>query len=191
MAWHYNKPSLSNYHADSIVTCGIWDYYTYSSLRWYASYDANMQIAVLERSRGRHPVFTWGQFWSSGIFDAMQRLCVCPSIFVSVYQSHAITYDPIRAVITKFGPEVQNTLVEDLYCFLGRLTLTYEVKFNLKLEIYPHFKLLHAWLMTKFAQKMQNTFVTPPTVLGWLTLTFMVKFNFKVKISSWPVCPPE
>ena len=53
-------------------------------------------------------IFTRGQFWPSGIVIA----CVCGS--VCVYQSPDCPHDnssPIQARITKFGPEMQNTLV--------------------------------------------------------------------------------
>ena len=56
---------------------------------------------------------------------------------------------PIQARIAKFGPEVQSAkyLGLDPYCFMGWMTLTFKVKFNLKkskcpfsplLEIYNH-----------------------------------------------------
>ena len=55
-------------------------------------------------------IFTRGQFWPSGIVIA----CVCGSVCVCVYQSRVCPHDnssPIQARITKFGPEMQNTLV--------------------------------------------------------------------------------
>ena len=55
---------------------------------------------------------TRGQFWPLGIVIACVYGSVCPC--VCVYQSRACPHDnssPIQAQITKFGPEMQNTLV--------------------------------------------------------------------------------
>ena len=77
--------------------------------------------------------FTRGQFWPSDIVVA----CICLSIiymFVCVCQSWACMHDnslPIKARITKFGTEVQNTLVKIPIVLGRRLTVTCKVKFNL------------------------------------------------------------
>ena len=58
----------------------------------------------------KYSFFTRGQFRPSGIVIA----CICGSVCVCVYQSRACPHDnwsPIQARITKFGPEMQNTLV--------------------------------------------------------------------------------
>ena len=57
--------------------------------------------------------FTRGQLWPSGIVVACVCLCVCAC--VCVRQSSVCPDDnlsPAQATITKFGPEVQNTLIK-------------------------------------------------------------------------------
>ena len=57
----------------------------------------------------KNPIFTQDQFWPTGIIVACICVCVC------VCQSWACPRDsssPNQARITKFGPEVQNTLVK-------------------------------------------------------------------------------
>ena len=59
-------------------------------------------------------VFTRGQFWPSGIVVAWVCVCVCLSVCLSVCQSRVCPRDnssPVRARITKFGAQMQNTLV--------------------------------------------------------------------------------
>ena len=70
--------------------------------------------------------FTQRQFWPLGIVIA----CICLSICVCRHQSYH-NLSPFQSRITRFEPEVQNTLVWwviDLYL---------KAKFNLKVNIYP------------------------------------------------------
>ena len=81
-------------------------------------------------------IFTLGQFWPSGIVVA----CVCVCVCLSVCQSLACPRDnlgPVQARITKFGPKMQKTLVKVPIVLEGQLTMTFKVKFNLKVQIYP------------------------------------------------------
>ena len=58
---------------------------------------------------------------------------------VSLCQSLACLRDyssPVQAGITKFGSEVQNTLVKKILIVFGWLILTFKVKFDLKVEFY-------------------------------------------------------
>ena len=72
------------------------------------------------------------------------------SVSQCVYQSLACLHDnssPVQARITKLGPEKQNNWVKIPIVFFffffffggGRLTLTFKVKYNLKLKIDPIF----------------------------------------------------
>ena len=72
------------------------------------------------------------QFLPEAIFDlpsiVVACVCLCVRSFVhaSVCQPWACTRDnlwPIQVKITKFGPDVQNTLLRSLL-FMGWLTLT-------------------------------------------------------------------
>ena len=79
--------------------------------------------------------FTRGQFWPSGIVIA----CVCVCVCQSVCQLLACPCDnsgPVQARISKFGLKMQKTLVK-APIVLGQLTLTFKVKYNLKVRIYP------------------------------------------------------
>ena len=77
--------------------------------------------------------FTRGQFWRSGIVVACACacacVCVCPYVWMS--QPRACpreNFSPVQARINIFGPEVQNN------CLRKSLTLTFKVKFNLKVR---------------------------------------------------------
>ena len=88
-------------------------------------------------------------FWPSGIVVAC--VCVCVCVCPSVCQSLACPRDnsgPVQARIAKFGPKMQKTLVKvPIFFFFffffwgggggGQLTLTFKVKFNFKVRIYP------------------------------------------------------
>ena len=96
-------------------------------------------------------LFTRGQFWPSGIVIA----CVCVCVRVCACQSLACPRDnsgPVQARLAKFAPNMQKTLVKVPIVFVfflfffffgggggggGQLTLTFKVKFNLKVRIYP------------------------------------------------------
>ena len=89
--------------------------------------------------------FTQGQFWPSGIVILRASVCVC----LSVCQSLTCPHDnsgPVQAVITKFVPKMQNA-----YCFVDWSTLTFKVKFNLKVQIYPILSLSAPYLITHWS----------------------------------------
>ena len=80
-------------------------------------------------------IFTRGQFWPSGIVIA----CVCVSVCPCVYQSLACPHDNSsagQARITKFGSEIQSTLVKMPIVFGGdhpwhsRSNLTWKSNFT-------------------------------------------------------------
>ena len=67
-------------------------------------------------------------------------VCVCVSVCLSVCQSLACPRDnsgPVQVRIAKFGPKMQKTLVKVPIVSGGQLTMTFKVKFNLKVIIYP------------------------------------------------------
>ena len=125
---------------------------------------------------------TRGQLWSSGIVIACVCLCVCVYVCVCVPQSSVCPDDNLsaaQATITKIGPEVQNTLVKIPIVFWGSLTLTFKVKLNLKVKIYP---ILGLWVcpgdksipnevrLSKFGPKIHLSTVKVPIDFGidWL-----------------------
>ena len=76
-----------------------------------------------------------GQFWTPGIVVAC--VCVCVRLCVCVCQSRACQRDnlkPVQGRITKFGPDVQNTLVK-IPIALWQLTLTSMIKFKIEVQI--------------------------------------------------------
>ena len=67
-------------------------------------------------------IFTRGQFWPSGIVVACVCVCVCLSVCLCVCQSRVCPRDnssPVQARITKFGAQMQNTLVKVLIVLWG------------------------------------------------------------------------
>ena len=134
-----------------------------------------------------HVIFiTQDQFWPSGIVFACIFLCVCTCVHPSVRQPFACLWDdlcPIQVRITKFVPEVQNTLfwVVIDFDFQGQI-LTWNSKFNPFWACPRHNSSPLQALITKFSPEVQNALFKTPFVLGWLTLVFKIKFNLKNKI---------
>ena len=78
-------------------------------------------------------------FYSRPVLAFRYCRCLCLCVRVSVYQSLAWPRDnsgPVQARITKFELKVQNTLVKVPIVLGGWSTLTFKVKFNLKVQIY-------------------------------------------------------
>ena len=122
-------------------------------------------------------IFTRGQFWPSGIVIA----CVCGS--VCVYQSRACPHEnssPIQARITKFGPEMQNTLVwvpivfEDDRPWSSRSNWTWKSNFTSFWACSHHYSSAIQARITKFGPKMHLSTVKNPTNFGldWLWSSF-------------------
>ena len=127
--------------------------------------------------------FTRGQFWPSGIVIA----CVCGSVCVCVYQSRACPHDnssPIQARITKFGPEMQNTLVwvpivfGDDRLWSSRSNLTWKSNFTSFWACSHHYSSAIQARITKFGPKMHLSTVKIPTNFGldwfWSSLSFSI-----------------
>ena len=117
--------------------------------------------------------FTRGQFWPSGIVIA----CVCGSVCpcVCVYQSRACPHDnssPIQARITKFGPEMQNTLVWIPIVFWddrpwsSRSNLTWKSNFTPFWDCSHHYSSAIQARITKFGPKTHLSTVKIPTNFG-------------------------
>ena len=128
-------------------------------------------------------IFTRGQFWPSGIVIA----CVCGSVCVCVYQSLACPGDNstlIQARITKFWPEMQNTLVwvpivlGDDRPWPSRSNLTSKSNFT-PFWASPHHNSSPVQArITKFGPKMHLSTVKIPSNFGhdcfWSSLSFSI-----------------
>ena len=126
-------------------------------------------------------LFTRGQFWPSGIVIA----CVCGSVCpcVCVYQSRACPHDnssPSQARITKFGQEMQNTLVwVPIVCgddrpWSSRSNSTWKSNFTSFWACLHHYSSAIQARITKFGPKMHLSTVKIPTNFGidWFDLHF-------------------
>ena len=111
------------------------------------------------------------------------RLWVC----VCVYQSRACPHDnssPIQARITKFGPEMQNTLVwvpivfGDDRPWSSRSNLTWKSNFAPFWACSHHYSSAIQARITKFGPKMHLSIVKIPTNFGldwfWSSLSFSI-----------------
>ena len=109
------------------------------------------------------------------------RVCVC------VWQSRACPRDnssPIQARITKFGPEMQNTLVWVLIVFgddrpwSSRSNLTWKSNFTSFWACSHHYSSAIQARITKFGPKMHLSTVKIPTNFGldwlWSSLSFSI-----------------
>ena len=79
-------------------------------------------------------VFTRGQFWPSGIVVACVCLCTC--VCINLLFVRAITRDPLKLGSPNLDQRCKR-LGYGPYCFGGKLTFTFKVKFNIKVRIYP------------------------------------------------------
>ena len=128
---------------------------------------------------------TRGQFWPSGIVIT----CVCGSVCVCmcVYQSRACPLDnssPSQARITKFGPEMQNTLVwvpivfGDDRPWSSRSNLTWKSNFTSFWACSHHYSSAIQARISKFGPKMHLSTVKIPTNFGldwfWSSLSFSI-----------------
>ena len=113
------------------------------------------------------------------------RLWVC--VCVCVYQSRACPDDnssPIQARITKFGPEMQNTLVWVPIVFgddrprYSRSNLTWKSNFTPFWACSHHYSSAIQARITKFGPKMHLSTVKIPTNFGldwfWSSLSFSI-----------------
>ena len=130
-------------------------------------------------------LFTRGQFWPSGIVIT----CVCGSVCVCmcVYQSRACPLDnssSSQARITKFGPEMQNTLVwvpivfGDDRPWSSRSNLTWKSNFTSFWACSHHYSSAIQARISKFGPKMHLSTVKIPTNFGldwfWSSLSFSI-----------------
>ena len=119
------------------------------------------------------PVFTRGQFWPSGIVVAC--VCVCVSVCLCMCQSRVCLRDnssPFQARITKFGAQMQNTLVKVPIVLWGdrpwpsRSNLTWKSNFT-SFWACPDDNLSSVQAkVTKFGPKMHLSTVKIPIDLG-------------------------
>ena len=78
---------------------------------------------------------TRGQFWPSGIVIGCICGSVCQCVFVCVCQSQACPHDNSSLIQAKITRDAKH-LGLGPYCFGGWSTLTFKVKFNLKVKVY-------------------------------------------------------
>ena len=126
-------------------------------------------------------IFTWGQFWPSGIVASCVCLCVCPS----VRQSHACPRDnssPVSARITKFERCKRPWLRSLLFC--GTIDHDLQGQIELRQNL-PHFEIFHAIThqqlklqFSKFGTKMHLSTVQIPANFGldwnWSSIQFFI-----------------
>ena len=118
-------------------------------------------------------ILTRGQFWPSGIVVAC--VCLCVRLSVRVCGNHllvrAITRDPFKLWSPNLDQRCKRPCLGP-YCFGGQLTLTFKVKFNLKVRIYPiwacphHNSLPIGARITQFGPDVKNCLVKISFVLG-------------------------
>ena len=111
-------------------------------------------------------LFTWGQFWPSGIVVAPVR----PSVRHQVCPRHNSA--PVQARITKFGPKMQNTLVKVPIVLGGNQPWPSRSNLRSKSKFTPFWACPHhnsspiQARITKFRPEVQNTLVKIPIILG-------------------------
>ena len=138
-------------------------------------------------------VFTRGHFWPSGIDFA----CVCPSLRQSVRPSVtmfvlAITHYPFKLGSPNLGHRCKSPLL-----FMGLIALTFKVKFNFKVKIYPSLSL---WVaprhkspqiivrISKFGPTMHFSTVKVPIDFGIDWASSSVLFSISNLLFSTTLC---
>ena len=76
-------------------------------------------------------------------------VCVCVSLCVNHLLVRAITRDPFKLELPNLDQRCKRPWLRSLL-FWGWLTLTFKVKFNLKVKIYPIFELVRAITLHPF-----------------------------------------
>ena len=112
-------------------------------------------------------------------------VCVCLSVCVSITCFPRDNSGPVQARIAKFGPKMQNTLVK-LNCFGGQLTLTFKVKFNLKVKSQnlPHFELVRT--ITHYPFKLGSPNLNQRwKIAWWRSLLFWVAIDLDLQGQIW------
>ena len=114
-------------------------------------------------------------------------VCLC----VNHLLVRAITRDPLKLGSSNLDHRCKRPWLRSLL-FLDWSTLTFKVKFDLKVKIYPIWACPYnnsppiQSRITKFGPEVQYTLVKIFFVLGGqLTLTFKVKYDFKIKFSGF------
>ena len=114
--------------------------------------------------------FTRGQFWPSGIVVAPVRPSVRPSVRHQVCPRD--NSSPVQAMITKFGPKMQNTLVKVPIVLGGNQSWPSRSNLRSKSKFTPCWACPHhnsspiQVRITKFGPEVQNTLVKILIVLG-------------------------
>ena len=133
-------------------------------------------------------IFTRGQFWPSGIVVACVCLCVCMCVCVCVSVNHelvwAIIHQPFKLGLPNLDQRCKRPWLRNLL-FLAQLTLTFKVKLNFKVKIYP---ILSMWVcpcdksppievsISKFGPKMHISTVKVPIDFGLIDLDLQFHF---------------
>ena len=131
---------------------------------------------------------------SLGYCFSPPSVCVCVYVWVCIHQSWVCPCDHLSRVqnrITKFGPEVQNTLVKIPFVFGINWPWPSRLNFNFKVKIYPilslcacpHDKsLLIDVRISKFGPKIYLSIVYIPIDFGidwpWSSVSFLISNLF-------------
>ena len=111
-------------------------------------------------------VFTRGQFWPLGIVVAC--VCLCVRVCTCPHDNSG----PVQAMISKFGPKMQKTLVKVPVVLGGNWHWPSRSNLTLKSEFTPFWACLHhnslpiQARITKFWPEVQNSLVKISIVLG-------------------------
>ena len=139
-------------------------------------YRGKFCISLIIRSWDKKiSIFTRGQFWPSGIVVACVCVCMCVCVCLYVCQSRVCPCDnssPVQARITKFGAQMQNTLVKVPIVLWGdrpwssRSNLTWKSNFT-SFWACPDDNMSSVQArVTKFGPKMHLSTVKIPIDLG-------------------------
>ena len=128
------------------------------------------------------------------VLSSPASVCVCPCVCVSLWVNHllvhAITRDPFKLGSPNLDQRCKRPWLRSLL-FLGWLTLTFKVKFNFKVKIYP---ILSLWVCPRhksppfevrisiFGPKMHLSTVKVPIDFGidwpWSSVSFLISNLF-------------
>ena len=188
LRWHLRVCGCRLYLSCMSLYLGHW---FVKCMFWSSSHLKATQLSIVSSlwQGAAKVIFTRGQFWPSGIVIACVCGSVCPCVCmcVCVYQSRACPHDnssPIQARITKFGPEMQNTLVwvpivlGDDRPWSSRSNLTWKSNFTPFWACSHHYSSAIQARITKFGPKMHLSTVKVPTNFGldwfWSSLSFSI-----------------
>ena len=170
-----------------MVACALWRSEPCRVVPWSSKTLCASDLHIGDHSISFLPEASFGHW----VLSLPASVCVCVRVCVSLCVNHllvrAITRDPFKLGSPNLDQRCKRPWLRSLLFIGGQLTLTFKVKFNLKVWIYcilslfAHYSLPIQARITKFGPEVQNSLVKISIVLGGIWPWPKVKFDLNVE----------